>query len=295
MATILIFAHVFIFAKNIALLIGIGNYNPATTGWSVIHGNNDVTLLEAKLKANGFSVSHLIDSQATKSNIRTALSGLVESATANDIIYLHFSGHGQLIDDMNNDERGDFDQSFVCFDACFSPRYKVAGRIYSGQNHFIDDEIFPYLNELKRKVGKNGNVIVIFDSCYSGGADRSGQPEEPDPESEVEWTETTRGTEYEFLVNKSAETYLRRIGKPGDYTTSGGKITIISACESDQKNYECKERHSGRKYGSLSYCIGKMLDRNVPMTQWDEYFKNHKYRQLRIIRKSQNPVIESHK
>lgn len=282
-------------AKNTALLIGIGNYNPATTGWSKIHGNNDVSLLEKKLRSKGFCVSHLIDGNATKNNIKAALTKLVGAVSAGDVVYLHFSGHGQLIADMNKDERGGFDQSFVCYDACFSPKYKVSCKSYRGQNHFIDDELFPYLNNLKRKVGKRGQVIVVFDTCYSGGADRGEQTDDPDPESDVEWSDTTRGTDDEFPINVSAKTYLRSIKKPANYTLSGGNITIISACESDKKNYECKEKHSGRKYGSLSYCISKMLDRKIPMSQWGEYFRAKKYKSLKIFRPTQNPVVEIHK
>lgn len=282
-------------AKNTALLVGIGNYNTKATGWSVVHGNNDVTLLESKLRAMGFNVSHLIDRKATKANIKTALSNLVASATNGDVIYLHFSGHGQLIADMNNDETADFDQSFVCYDACFSPKYKISGTAYRGQNHLIDDELFPYLNELKRKVGKKGIVIVVFDSCYSGGADRGETTDDIDLESEVEWTKTTRGTDDEFQINRTAETYLRSIKKPGNYITEGGSITIISACESDKKNYECKERHSGRKYGSLSFCISKMLNKNIPFSQWGEYFTTHKYKSLKIFHPSQNPVVETYR
>ncbi len=282
-------------AKNTALLIGIGNYNPTATGWSKIHGNNDVSLLETKLKSKGFSVSHLTDGNATKNNIKAALTKLVGAASAGDIVYLHFSGHGQLVADMNNDEQEDFDQSFVCYDACFSPNYKVSGKSYRGQNHFIDDELFPYLNNLKRKVGKKGQVIVVFDTCYSGGADRDEQTDDLDPESDVEWSETTRGTDDEFPVNSSATTYLRSITKPSNYSSNGGNITIICACESDKRNYECKERHSGRRYGSLSYCIGKMLDSNIPMAQWGDYFRTQKYKTLRIFRPSQNPVVEIHK
>ena len=294
-AIVLVLGSISVFAKKTALLIGIGNYNTTTTGWSVIHGNNDVILLTSKLKAKGFLVSSLTDSRATKSNIKTALSNLVASVTAGDIVYLHFSGHGQLIEDMNNDEQEDLDQSFVCFDACFSSKYKVLGTSYRGQNHFIDDETFPYLNNLKRKVGKSGSVIVVFDTCYSGGADRGEQADKSDSESDVEWIDITRGTDDEFKANASAETYLRTIRKPGNYTAGGGKITIISACESDKKNYECKERHSGRKYGSLSYCIGKMLDMNIPITQWETYFLYQNFRTLHIIRPSQNPVVESYK
>ncbi len=282
-------------AKNTALLIGIGNYNPAATGWSRLHGNNDVSLLETKLKAKGFFVSHLTDSKATKNNIKAALTRLVGSVSSGDIVYLHFSGHGQLVADMNNDEQEGLDQSFVCYDACFSPNYKVSGKSYRGQNHFIDDELFPYLNNLKRKVGKKGQVIVVFDTCYSGGEDRGEQSDEPDPESDVEWTQTTRGTDDEFRVDSSAKAYLRSIAKPADYASDGGNITIISACESDKKNYECKEKHSGRKYGSLSFCIAKMLDRNIEISQWGEYFRTRKYKSLKIFRASQNPVVEIHK
>ena len=282
-------------AKNTALLIGIGNYNPAATGWSKLHGNNDVSLLETKLKAKGFFVSHLTDSKATKNNIKAALTRLVGSVSSGDIVYLHFSGHGQLVADMTNDEQEGLDQSFVCYDACFSPNYKVSGKSYRGQNHFIDDELFPYLNNLKRKVGKKGQVIVVFDTCYSGGEDRGEQSDEPDPESDVEWTQTTRGTDDEFRVDSSAKAYLRSIAKPADYASDGGNITIISACESDKKNYECKEKHSGRKYGSLSFCIAKMLDRNIEISQWGEYFRTRKYKSLKIFRASQNPVVEIHK
>lgn len=55
-------------AKNQALLIGIGDYDKEKTGWSVIHGNNDVSLLSKKLKAKGFMISTLMS--ATRESIR---------------------------------------------------------------------------------------------------------------------------------------------------------------------------------------------------------------------------------
>ena len=283
------------FAQNTALLIGIGNYNTKSTGWSVIHGNNDVALLETKLKSNGFSVDKLVDNEATKRNIKIALSGLVNSAKNGDNIYLHFSGHGQLCTDLNGDEKKGLDQSFVCYDACFSHNYKISGKSYRGQNHLIDDELFPYLNKLKQKVGKSGKVIVIFDTCYSGGADRGGLEDDPDPESEVEWVNDTRGDDVEFDADSYANAYLKTLKAPGQYTSGYGKITIISACESDKKNYECKDKRSGRKYGSLSFCISKMLDKKIPLNQWAGYFRNQKYKPMGIFRPSQNPVVESYK
>ena len=41
--------------------------------------------------------------------------------------------------------------------------------------------------------------------------------------------------------------------------------------------------------------IGKMLDMNIPITQWETYFLCQKFRTLHIIRPSQNPVVESYK
>lgn len=282
------------YAKNTALLIGIGNYNTNGTGWSVIHGNNDVSLLESKLKAKGFSVSHLTDNKATKRNIKSELSNLVAAATKGDVIYIHFSGHGQLFTDLNGDEKDNFDQSFVCYDACFSPKYKSGDKNYRGQNHLIDDELFPYLNKLKQKVGKSGNIIVVFDTCYSGGADRGSLEDEPDPDSEVEWVNNTRGDDVEFNADSSANAYLKTLKAPGQYAVGHGSITIISACERDKKNYECKDKRSGKKYGSLSYCIGKMLDSDIPLSQWGSYFQNKKYKSAGIFRPSQNPVVEIH-
>lgn len=283
-----------ILARNRALLVGIGGYDKSATGGSAIHGDNDVKLLESKLKTRGFSVSKLTDRQATKGKVEKALSELLESTNSGDVVYLHFSGHGQLIEDLNHDEKGAFDQSFVCYDACYSPRYVVAGKSYRGQNHLIDDELFPYLNGLKRKVGKNGTVTVVFDSCYSGGADRSPASETPEPESEVEWSSTVRGTDDEFKLNGTSEAYLRSIGKPGEYSPAGGKLTVISACGSDERNYECKQKHSGRIYGSLSFCIARLLDRNVPVSQLGEHFTSGKFRNLKVFRSTQHPVAEIH-
>lgn len=155
-------------AHNRALLVGIGDYDRAATGWSTIHGNNDVALLDGKLAAKGFTVSKLVNTQATKAKIIKALDDIVSVTGPGDMIYIHFSGHGQLIEDLNGDEPSRTDQSFVCYDACCSPSYLVGKRNYRGENHLVDDELFPILNRLKKKVGDKGRLIVVFDSCYSG-------------------------------------------------------------------------------------------------------------------------------
>lgn len=292
---VLIFSAYVTFAKNNALIIGIGNYDTSKTGWNKIHGNNDVALLQHKLKAQGFVVSTLVDQQATKQNVVYAIKKIVASAAAGDNVYIHFSGHGQLIEDVNSDEEDGYDQSFICYDACRSSKDKIGKNSYKGQYHLIDDELFPYLNQLKQKVGSKGSVIVIFDTCYSGGEERGSTSDDYNPEYKVEWVNTVRGTEDEFEANQITKPYLQTIRRPGKYNSGFGTLTAISACERDQRNYECRDKYSGKSYGSLSYCIGKLIDKKVPITEWGKYFKNKKYVSLKVFRPSQHPVVEQYK
>lgn len=294
LTALLIAGTLFVSAKNRALLIGIGDYNTEATGWDKLSGSNDVDLLEGKLTAKGFTVSSLKDSSATKKNVMAALSKLVSSAQSGDVVFIHFSGHGQLVQDMNNDEPDGMDQSFVCYDACYTPRYTMGGSPYKGQNHLIDDELFPYLSQLKSKVGSNGRIIVTFDSCYSGGIDRGEIMDDPDPESEVEFVNVVRGTNDEFLANKNSKQYLKSIKAPGFYADNGGELVVVSACQRNSKNWETREKHSGKGYGSLTYCVAKLLDNDVPMSEWEDFFNTHKYRSYRIFRSSQHPVVERH-
>ena len=282
-------------ADNIALLIGIGDYNTSATGWSVIHGNNDVVLLEKKLKEKSFVVSKIIDNNATKQRIMEELSNLIMQTKSGDVVYLHFSGHGQLIPDLNNDEKGrsvKFDQSFVCYDACISTNFIVEGTRYKGQNHLIDDELFPFLNILKKKAGQNGEVIVVFDSCFSGGADRGRTTKSNFNKIEVVVDTIVRGTNDVFRLDNNARQYIEQnIIKPDEYSPVGN-ITVISACEWNQINYECKDMRSGRNYGSLSYCISKLLEDNISFSEWRFIFENRTYIKYNIFSDAQHPTIE---
>lgn len=281
-------------AKNTALIIGIGDYNYEETGWPAIHGNNDVQLLAERFLSKGFHVVTLKDASATKTNIMASLIDLVADASNDDIIYLHFSGHGQPVADMNEDEEDGLDQSFVCYDACFSTRYNFEDKPYMGQNHLIDDEIFPILNQLKARVGDKGQIIIAFDSCFSGGADRGDAIDDGPADGDVEFITYTRGSCDEFCANETSQEYLSNIVMPDDYAVGGGSVLVISACPRDKKNFECKEKESGICYGSLSYCISKMLDNNLPFDQWEEFFTSKKFREYQIFRFSQRPVVDIH-
>ena len=82
-----------------ALLIGIGNY-PEDSGWNIIHGNNDVTIIKAALYRQGFSLNNIIslkDSSATKAGILNAFDILSSRCKRGDVVYIQFSTHYRQI------------------------------------------------------------------------------------------------------------------------------------------------------------------------------------------------------
>ena len=86
-----------IYAEKYALIIAVGDY-PKKTGWSSISSVNDVPLIEQTLLNQGFSegnIQVLINEEATYLGIKEALNKLLERVDADDVVVIHYSGHGQ--------------------------------------------------------------------------------------------------------------------------------------------------------------------------------------------------------
>ena len=85
----------------------------------------------------------------TRSNILLWLSQLITMSTASDTLWIHYSGHGTQIRDINGDEQDGFDE---CIVPC---NYNTAGVI-------TDDDLFAIFKNAKCQ------LIICFDSCNSG-------------------------------------------------------------------------------------------------------------------------------
>ena len=233
---ILIFCSLTAAATSRALIIGVGDY-PAERGWHKINGDKDVPLVTDLLLRNGFERQHiatLVNEQATKTNILRAFHSIAKNAERGDVIYIHFSGHGQRITDLNGDEKGadkGWDEAWIPYDA--SKEYQQD--VYWGQNHLVDDELNTYLTRLRRKVGKEGRIVVVADACHSSGGTRASA----DTISEEYWIE--RGTTDYFILPPSLEI-------PVESANTEDWI-FFSACLSSQTNYEY------RGNGSLTYAL----------------------------------------
>jgi hypothetical protein len=96
----------------------------------------------------------------TYQNIVEAFNTITETAQAQDLVYIHYSGHGGRVKTIFPDLKGEgqFDEGLVPMDVGDRGRY------------LRDVEMATLL---KRMTDKGLLVTVIFDSCHSGGATRA--------------------------------------------------------------------------------------------------------------------------
>ena len=219
-----------------ALVIGLGEHEDAA--WNKINGDKDIPyVLEILNDANYEQIVTLVNEQATKANIVSALVSLEHSCQVDDIVYIHYSGHGQLMRDAGNDESDDLDECWIPYDAYRKPCEKDMG-----EKHLTDDEVNLLLNNIRDKIGENGKMLVVVDACHSGDATRGPG-------------ETARGVEEIFEAIKS---YFN-ISSDTDDVNAERWITL-SACESHQVNIEMKDPEVGK----LTYALySKITDNEV--------------------------------
>ena len=232
-----------------ALLVGISDYGNAMEDpnkWANISGANDVLLLSPLFSEHGYTVTSLLDSQATHAGITEALAELAKESEKGDTVYIHFSMHGQPFEDLNGDEEDGWDEALIPVDA----EMLYAEGVYEGKNHLLDDELEVYFNDIRSKLGSEGQLVVVLDACHSGTGVRGDD-------------EHIRGTREGFT--RSGKYYTPdRTQETNDYFTIStvdgqSPITVLEACRSYQVNKEVRDVETNTWYGSLSYYIAQAM------------------------------------
>lgn len=265
-----------------ALLVGISDYGNAMEDpnkWANISGANDVLLLSPLFSEHGYTVTSLVDSLATHANITKALEELAKESKKGDKVYIHFSMHGQPFEDLNGDEEDGWDEALIPVDA----QMIYSEGIYEGKNHLLDDELEVYFNDIRSKIGSEGQLYVILDACHSGTASRGDD-------------DHVRGTREGFT--RSGKSYTPdRTQETNDYfavATAEGQspVTFVEACRSYQVNKEVRDVETNTWYGSLSYYIAKSIKDNktVGSDEWIESVKTDMANNRKL--RKQNVVIE---
>ena len=262
-----------------ALLVGISDYQCIYKygGWNNIHGKNDIDMLNTTLKESGVSVSCLYDRGATKAGISKALNVLASQCKVGDIVYLHFSTHGQPFEDLSGDEDDGWDESIVPVDA---PIEFTKGK-YEGENHLIDDELHEYCTKIRKAIGTKGMLYVVIDACHAGKASMGIEED------------VIRGTKAGFT--RSGKYYRPQKIEKGNYynipsSPTLGKVVFIEACRSYQVNKEIVE--NGKYYGALSYYINQVLSKQelTNDSKWVGKVRDMMSKDHRLT--NQNMVIE---
>jgi len=161
------------FSNLWGIVIGVSGYQDSRLSDLLGLPENDARAVYEFLvdrQGGGFpenQVRLLLNEDATKSAIEQAWGWLLRQAGEEDLVVVYFSGHGGHDDDYNGDEpEGDSqDEYLLPYDTNVSDMFSTAIR---------DDTVGDWVRSLRSK-----SVILIFDSCHSGGAARSARGYEP--------------------------------------------------------------------------------------------------------------------
>jgi len=214
-----------------ALLIGVNKYQvlPSLSG-----SRNDVEIMRGILVSKfGFldrNVLVLIDEQATRSAILGALEKLVDQAGPNDIVYIHYSGHGSQVEDQNGDEADQLDETLCPHDARTD---KVPD--------ITDDELSQILGRLHV-----ASALVVLDSCHSGTA--------------------LRGTASDIRIRAVPQDTRRELYKPAASATRGviplsgeEPYVLFSASTANQEELDGPFGPNGESLGLLTAALSRAL------------------------------------
>ena len=271
-------------AENHALLIGISKY-PVKSGWKELSSFNDLIHLEAALKLNGFKKSNidkLENAFATKQGIMNRLKALEDGLTEGDIVYIHFSGHGQQIKDNDKDEIDGLDEAIVPYD---SPLY-FKKNVYEGEKLIRDDELNDISTSIRKKIGPSGQLVFVIDACNSGTGTRGN----------LRLYNRVRGTD----VLMAPSTFVSKPKKSRKEKTMGiysenkrerlAPMASYYSTRAKELNYETFDAQL-QPIGGLSYAISSIISEASMDMSFEEFYDRIVVR-MRILNPKQHPQWE---
>ena len=255
-----------------ALIFGLGKQKDRN--WSKINGDIDAAYVGRMLEGCGFKdIRILTNERATKQGMAQAFLDLIRVCKKGDVVYIHYSGHGQYMTDLDGDEaerwtgkHAQWDESWIPYDA-----YMYYSKEDRGEKHFCDDEIANYLSMIRKRIGSSGKMYVVVDACHSGDATRGSDDE------------CVRGVDKEFVIPRRMNTRQSRHVEE--------KWLTISACKPYQLCFEQKSP----KVGKLTYALCGLGNHIFSMSNHELESALNSYMTEHPARLPQNPVVSGKK
>jgi hypothetical protein len=287
-----------------AMVVAISDY-PLSSGFRHIDADNDLKVIMKLLRQQRFTDTIVLANEAaTKAGFIQAFKKLNSAVFPGDIVYIHFSTHGQQLTNLDIDEPNELHSAIALYDA----RSKCS-KDYQGQNHLTDDEFGQLIERLRIKLGKNGDVLVLVDACHAGsmsrGTDttvtRGGYP--PLIVDSHKNDLSFRGDKSSMRINYSGTNENPAMQKVGMFSKfdlnnndeNKANYIIISACEKDEISSEYYYNHN--YYGPLTWAfLNAMLNNSSPEYTYTKLFHDIQFEMISMFEHSrtmQHPLMES--
>lgn len=263
-------------AERRALLVGISDYSsesvphPApedlwpkgtdvsSRQWGSLRGAAaDARAMHAMLRRTyevpERNIAMLLDAEATRSQILSALESLIESSRPGDEILFYYSGHGSQIRSRSPEEWDGYDETIVPADS------------RRGAADIRDKKLRSLFNRLAEGV----ELTIIMDSCHSSSGVRG-----------PGWTETR-------AVAPASVPNLKRIDDIGPSLRDRGAVIMAAALE-DGKAYETP--HGDGFNGAFTYALLDAMRLASAEASVGELFRRTRAR-LRVHNQIQEPTM----
>lgn len=301
---LLLFLNVFVFNTIIfsqtkhAIIVAIADYptnEKGETVWKDLSSNNDIDLVKSMLTEQQFSESnctYLVDKDATPENLDKAFESLIGKLKEGDVFYFHYSGHGQQVADIKpkkrkgivgGDEKDGYDEAFALYNAPM--KFDKKGE-YEMEHHYVDDQMKVHFDNIRKKIGAKGQVVLVIDACHSGTSTRG--TDDPSVRGSIEvcapanWKAGSEsdsseafGTDFNYDMNQPL-----------------GKMVAFFGCKAEQVNNEYKPEGSDKRYGSLTYFLIQGMKKLGENASYANLFSEVRKNMLVSFNGKQIPEIE---
>lgn len=243
-----------------ALCIGINDY-PGTA--SDLSGCvNDAQDWAKVLDTGGFSVTMLLDVDATKANMVEGIREHVSGSQPGDSIVITYSGHGTFVPDTSGDEPDGRDEGLCPYD------------IGRGQV-LLDDEI----HALFSKRAEGVRVVLISDSCHSGSVIRWAPPAADSQGPRPRFLPPSAWLPQDRLPHSGSGEVMRSMPRGtaapawlGALSLAGGDL-LMAGCRDQEYSYDAN--FGGRPNGAFTYYALKSLPAAGTYAEWYKAIRDY--------------------